>query len=163
MPLLLLNFYQRKVQPSPKTYFPENYLSALTSLDIRRGIAQDIKIFGQNQPSIATEGWKDALRIHKETSETTVALPGVTKWELLPNTVHKIIYDADASINPYVWSPLIRAGHHKKGLLVAYFPSTVAGQKGGACEFFNQGGQWSEIEFTRSSHLLRHIHQQCFS
>ena len=39
------------------------------------GCKFSLKVFSDGEPVIATEGWKDAFRIHLETSQTTVALP----------------------------------------------------------------------------------------
>ena len=50
-----------------------------------------IKQFGVGAPLIATEGWKDALRIHLATNQTTVALPSITGWKQLPSSIEFIV------------------------------------------------------------------------
>ena len=66
-------------------------------------------IFGDGEPTHATEGWKDALRLHLELGTTTCAIAGVGHWPLLPGSIRQLIYDADASTNPGVWGQLIKA------------------------------------------------------
>ena len=61
------------------------------------GCKFSLKVFGDGEPVIATEGWKDAFRIHLETGETTVALPSVSAYRIIPSSVEKIVYDADAA------------------------------------------------------------------
>lgn len=102
-------------------------------------------IFGDGEPTHATEGWKDALRLHLELEVTTCAIAGVGHWPLLPGSVRHLIYDADASINPAVWGQLIKAGLARRGLKLAFFPADVAGPKGGACEFFANGGSARQL------------------
>jgi phage/plasmid-associated DNA primase len=116
-----------------------------------------IAVFGGDSPVIATEGWKDALSIHMATGEPTAAVAGVHGWKKLPASVERIIYDADAAINPQVWSQLIKAGQRLKAR-VGFFPRSIAGDKGGACEFFRNGGKWKDISFKKPSQLLREIH-----
>lgn len=66
------------------------------------GCKFSLKVFGDGEPVIATEGWKDAFRIHLETGKTTVALPSVSAYGIIPPSVQEIVYDADAAHNPYV-------------------------------------------------------------
>ena len=123
----------------------------------RCGYKFQLKVFGDGDPIIATEGWKDALRIHMETGKSTVALPSISGWKLIPTTVRHIIYDADASHNPHVWGQLIRGGMRLQSAEIGFFPREVAGNKGGACEFFNNGGEWKQLNFSRPRHLVREI------
>ncbi|MCP9891944.1 hypothetical protein KBY57_12905 [Cyanobium sp. Aljojuca 7D2] len=102
-------------------------------------------IFGDGEPTHATEGWKDALRLHLELGVTTCGIAGVGHWPLLPASVRHLIYDADASINPAVWGQLIKAGLARRGLKLAFFPADDAGPKGGACEFFANGGSARQL------------------
>ena len=106
------------------------------------GRKASIMIFGNGEPKIATEGWKDALAIHINTGETTAAITGVHSWKLLPETIELIIYDADAKQNPGVWGPLIDAGLEREGTKISFFPEEITGPKGGACEYFKNGGAW---------------------
>lgn len=108
----------------------------------RSGVRQRPATFGDGAPSIATEGWKDALRLHLATGETVQALAGVTGWPDLAETVRLLVYDADAGGNPHVWSQLLAAGAARRGLRLALFSRQVAGPKGGACEHFAHGGGW---------------------
>jgi len=105
----------------------------------------EIVIFGDGEPTHATEGWKDALRLHLELGVTTCGLAGVGHWPRLPASVQHLIYDADASTNPNVWGQLIKAGLARKSLKLAFFPAKIAGPKGGACEFFSNGGTPEEL------------------
>jgi hypothetical protein len=102
-------------------------------------------IFGDGEPTHATEGWKDALRLHIDLGVTTCGIAGVGHWPLLPASIRHLIYDADASINPDVWGQLIKAGLARRGLRLAFFPAHVAGPKGGACEFFGNGGTAEQL------------------
>ena len=101
-----------------------------------------LKVFGDGEPVIATEGWKDSFRIYLETGKTTVALRSVSAYRIIPPSVQEIVYDADAAHNPFVWGLLIRAGIANKAARIGFFPRDVAGDKGGACEFFTNGGDW---------------------
>ena len=38
---------------------------------------------GDGEPVIATEGWKDAFRIHLEIGKTTLALPSVSAYRII--------------------------------------------------------------------------------
>ena len=118
-----------------------------------------LKVFGDGDPVIATEGWKDALRIHLETGKTTVALPSASAYKSIPATVEQIVYDADAAHNPYVWGLLIRAGILNKAARIGFFNRDVAGAKGGACEFFNNGGDYSTVQFFKPRALVREIYK----
>ncbi|MEN9540756.1 MAG: hypothetical protein RLZZ459_847, partial [Cyanobacteriota bacterium] len=102
-------------------------------------------IFGDGEPTLATEGWKDALRLHLDLGVTTCGIAGVGHWPLMPASIQRLIYDADASINPAVWGQLIKAGLARRGLKLAFFPADVAGPKGGACEFFGNGGTAEQL------------------
>ena len=95
------------------------------------GCKFSLKVFGDGEPVIATEGWKDALRIHLETGKTTVALPSVSAYRIIPPSVQEIVY-ADSAHNPFVWGLLIRAGIANKVARIGFFPREVAGAKGGA-------------------------------
>jgi len=121
------------------------------------GKKANIMIFGEGQPKYATEGWKDALSIHVNTGETVVAIPGVHSWKLLPESVELIIYNADASQNPQVWGPLVEAGLERKGLNIAFFPEAIAGAKGGACEFFKNGGEWENVDMYKPKEFLQEL------
>ena len=98
------------------------------------GCEFSLKVFWDGDPVIATEGWKDAFRIHLETGKTTVALPSVSAYRIIPPSVQEIVYDADAAHNPFVWGLLIRAGIANKAARIGFFPREVAGAKGGACD-----------------------------
>lgn len=136
--------------PSASNGDPVKYLN-------RKGSNQWPATFGGGEPTIATEGWKDALRLHLETGETVQALPGVTSWRLLAPRVNLLIYDADAAENPAVWSQLIRAGLERPSLRLAFFPRDLAGDKGGACEFFNAGGDLGAVKRWKARELLREL------
>ena len=123
------------------------------------GCKFSLKVFGDGDPVIATEGWKDAFRIHLETGKTTVALPSVSAYRIIPTSVQEIVYDADAAHNPFVWGLLIRAGIANKAARIGFFPREVAGAKGGACEFFNNGGDWWEVSFAKPRAVLREIYK----
>jgi predicted P-loop ATPase len=128
---------------------------------LNRGrVAHEVAIFGDGQPAIATEGWKDALRLHLETGQTVAAIPGVTSWKLLPESVRLLIYDADAVANPSVWQQLIRAGLERRQLRLAFFPADVAGAKGGACEYFRNGGTYQQIQQHKARALLLSLPQR---
>jgi predicted P-loop ATPase len=124
----------------------------------RVGASQCPAAFGKGEPTMATEGWKDALRLHLATGETVQALPGVTAHKLMAGSVKLLIYDADAAINPLVWEQLIRAGLKRNGLRLGFFPRELAGDKGGACEFFNAGGTLGTVKSWKSRELLRQLH-----
>lgn len=102
-------------------------------------------IFGDGEPTHATEGWKDALRLHLDLGVTTCGIAGVGHWPLLPSSIRYLIYDADASTNPGVWGQLIKAGLTRRGMKLAFFPADPAGAKGGACEFFGNGGTADQL------------------
>ncbi|MFM7548881.1 MAG: VapE domain-containing protein [Cyanobacteriota bacterium] len=123
----------------------------------RKGGKQQPGTFGASEPTIATEGWKDALCLHLATGETVQAIPGVTAWRQLAPTIELLIYDADAALNPAVWGPLIRAGIDRPALRLAFFPREVAGDKGGACEFFNAGGVLADAKRWKARELLREL------
>ena len=123
------------------------------------GCKFSLKVFGDGAPVIATEGWKDAFRIHLETGKTTVALPSVSAYRIIPPSVQEIVYDADAAHNPFVWGLLIRAGITNKAACIGFFPREVAGDKGGAVEFFNSGGDWWEVSFAKPRAVLREIYK----
>ena len=116
-----------------------------------------IKQFGDGDPLVATEGWKDALRIHLDTGKTTVALPSITGWKQLPSSIEFIVYDADAAHNPHVWGQLIRAGIVLQSAHIGFWNREIAGDKGGACEYFNEGGTWESVAWTRPKPLLKEI------
>lgn len=123
----------------------------------RKGAKQQLATFGEGKPTIATEGWKDALRLHLATGETVQAIPGVTAWKTLASSVSLLIYDADAAQNPAVWGQLIRAGLQRPALRLAFFPRDLAGDKGGACEFFNAGGDLATVTRWKPRELLREL------
>ena len=123
------------------------------------GCKFSLKVFGDGEPVIATEGWKDAFRIFLETGNTTVALPSVSAYKIIPASVRLIVYDADAAHNPYVWGLLVRAGLLSKTARIGFFPRSVAADKGGACEFFNNGGDWCEVSFAKPRALVREIYK----
>lgn len=139
-------------KPRNKQGDPCKYLTPL-------GCKFSLKVFGDGEPVIATEGWKDAFRIHLETGKTTVALPSVSAYRIIPPSVQEIVYDADAAHNPFVWGLLIRAGIANKAARIGFFPREVAGAKGGACEFFNNGGDWWEVSFAKPRAVLREIYK----
>ena len=119
-----------------------------------------LKVFGGGDPVIATEGWKDAFRIHLETGLPTVALPSVSGWKIIPPSVKWIVYDADAAHNHSVWGALVRAGILNKKARIGFFDRKIAGAKGGACEFFNNGGNWADVEFTKPRALVRELYKE---
>jgi predicted P-loop ATPase len=126
----------------------------------RKEAKQQPATFGSGEPTIATEGWKDALRLHLETGETVQALPGVTAWRHLAPSVQLLIYDSDAALNPAVWSQLISAGLEQPSLRLAFFPRDLAGDKGGACEFFNARGGLTDVKRWKARELLRELSKQ---
>ncbi|QPN68090.1 VapE domain-containing protein [Synechococcus sp. CBW1006] len=111
---------------------------------------------GDGEPTLATEGFKDAISLHLLTGETVQGLPGVSCTRLLAPTVKQIVYDADASLNPAVWGALIRAGL-ERGCRLSFFPSDVAGHKGGASEFRLAGGDFGALRWRSARELLREI------
>lgn len=115
--------------------------------------------FGDGPPTLATEGWKDGLRLHLATGETVQALAGVTGWPTLAPSVRTLVYDADAAINPHVWSQLLAAGAKRPGLRLALFSAETAGAKGGACEHFAKGGSWP-IQTRTARELMAFIASQ---
>ena len=123
------------------------------------GCKFSLKVFGDGEPVIATKGWKDSFRIFLETGNTTVALPSVSAYKIIPASVRLIVYDADAAHNPYVWGLLVRAGLLSKTARIGFFPRSVAADKGGACEFFNNGGDWCEVSFAKPRALVREIYK----
>jgi predicted P-loop ATPase len=129
---------------------PVKYLS-------RRRTKQAPATFGAGPATIATEGWKDALRLHLATGETTQAIAGVTNWGRLAATVTRLIYDADAAHNPAVWSQLVAAGLERRTLRLGFFPADKAGPKGGACEFFGAAGDFEAIAWHKARELLREL------
>ncbi|MEO1003130.1 MAG: hypothetical protein AAFX65_08480 [Cyanobacteria bacterium J06638_7] len=122
-----------------------------------KGAKQQPATFGGGKPAIATEGWKDGLRLHLETGETVQAIPGVTAWKKLALSIWLLIYDADAPLNPAVWGQLIRAGLERPALQLSFFPRELAGKKGGACEFFNAGGHLAMVTRCKPRELLREL------
>lgn len=110
-------------------------------------------IFGDGEPTHATEGWKDALRLHVDLGVTTCGIAGVGHWPRLPASIRHLIYDADASTNPNVWGQLIKAGLSRRTLKLSFFPAEVAGAKGGACEFFANGGTADQLRDHLASSL----------
>ena len=116
-----------------------------------------LEVFGDGDPVIATEGWKDAFRIHLERGKTTVALSSVNACRIIPPSVQDIVYEADSAHNPFVWGLLIRVGIANKAARIGFFPREFAGDKGGACEFFNSGGDWWEVSFAKPCAVLRDI------
>lgn len=126
----------------------------------RTGTKQRPVTFGKDSPTTATEGWKDAIRLHLETGETVQGIPGVTVGKLLAPTVHYLIFDADATTNPSVWGQLIAASLRRPALRLGFFPRELAGNKGGACEFFNAGGELATIRRWKVRELLRELPNQ---
>jgi hypothetical protein len=120
----------------------------------RSGAKQQAITFGDGKPTTATEGWKDGLRIHLETGATVQAIAGVTAHRELAHTVTRLIYDADAQHNPSVWLQLIAAGLERPSLRLGFFPEGTAGPKGGACEFFANGGSFDAIAWHKARGLL---------
>ncbi|MBD1194317.1 DUF5906 domain-containing protein [Vulcanococcus sp. Clear-D1] len=102
----------------------------------RAGHKQTIAVFGDGDPVMATEGWKDALRLHLATGKTVCAIAGVSAWKLLPPSVKLLIYDADAAWKPGVWGALVAAGLDRCDLKLAFFPPVDDNSTAGACEFF---------------------------
>jgi len=123
----------------------------------RAGVRQKPATFGGGNPTMATEGWKDALCLHLATGATVQALAGVSAHHLLATTVELLIYDADARDNPAVWSQLITAGLQRGSLRLSFFPAEIAGPKGGACEYFRAAGAHSfdSIERLKARELIR--------
>lgn len=125
---------------------------------LNRGkVKQTPVTFGADDATLATEGWKDALRLHLDTGETVQGIAGVTGHRLLSPTVTKLIYDADAGRNHAVWSQLITAGLQRRTLRVGFFPADIAGPKGGACEFFREGGDFETIIWHKARQLLEEL------
>ena len=52
---------------------------------------------------------------------------------------------------------LIRVGIANKAARIGFFTREFAGDKGGACEFFNSGGDWWEVSFAKPRAVLREI------
>jgi predicted P-loop ATPase len=125
----------------------------------RKGAKQQPATFGTGNPTAATEGWKDGLRLHLETGATVQAIAGVTAHRSLAHTVTRLIYDADAKHNPSVWSQLIAAGLERPTLRLGFFPSDAAGPKGGACEFFGNDGEFEAIQWHKARALLLELHK----
>jgi predicted P-loop ATPase len=123
----------------------------------RAGLKQAPATFGKGDPTIATEGWKDALSLHHRTGETAQAVPGVTGHKAIAGTVTRLVYDADAAHNPAVWSQLVAASIQRRILRVGFFPEAVAGPKGGACEFFANGGDFESIAWWKARALLAEL------
>lgn len=119
-----------------------------------KGVKQQPATFGEGEPTQATEGWKDGLRLHLETREPVQAIAGVTGHKQLAPSVKVLLYDADASANPHVCRPLLRAGTERKGLRLGFFDRTIAGPGGGACEFFNGGGDFNSLRLYKPLELL---------
>jgi len=140
------------IPPTASNGDPVKYLS-------RAGRKQKPATFGTDKPTIATEGWKDGLRLHLETGATVQAIAGVAGHKQLAATITQLIYDADAQQNPAVWSQLIAAGLQRPTLRLGFFPAATAGPKGGACEFFSNGGELEAIELQKARHLLMEIHK----
>lgn len=134
------------VPPLNRNGEPAKYLN-------RSDVPQAIATIGDGEPSLATEGWKDAARLHHETGESVAAIAGVHGWKKLPTSVQAIIYDADALANPGVWSPLLKAGFSRR-VQLAFFSAAVAGPKGGACEYFRNGGSYGDIKKWKARSLL---------
>lgn len=123
----------------------------------RARIRQAPLTIGTGLPIAATEGFKDAVRLHLATGMTVQAIAGVAGWRLLNPSVELLIYDADAQHNPGVWVPLIRAGLQRRTLRLAFFPADIAGPKGGACEFFNADGDLATVPRRKARDLLREL------
>lgn len=123
----------------------------------RAGHRQAPATFGDGEPTIATEGWKDALAIHHQTGETVQAIPGVTSHKVIAATVTRLIYDADAAHNPAVWSQLVAASLQRRILRVGFFPESIAGPKGGACEHFGNGGDFESLTWWKARQLLAEL------
>ncbi|MBE9171640.1 hypothetical protein IQ216_00590 [Cyanobium sp. LEGE 06143] len=136
--------------PRARNGDPVKYLNRL-------GVQQRPVLFGGSDSALATEGWKDALRLHLATGKPVAGLPGVSNTAQLPPTVELLIYDADAAINPAVWAPLIGAGLERPAMRLAFFPREVAGNKGGACEFFGKVGDLAEVRRWKARELLREL------
>jgi len=102
----------------------------------RAGAKQTVMVFGDGEPTIATEGWKDALALHLNTGATACGIAGVSAWKLLPPSVKLLIYDADAAWKPGVWGALAAAGLDRRDLKLAFFPQVRGDSTAGACEFF---------------------------
>jgi len=115
----------------------------------RAGQKQTIAVFGDGDPVMATEGWKDALRLHLATGKTVCAIAGVSAWKLLPPSVKLLIYDADAAWKPGVWDALAAAGLDRCDLKLAFFPQVDGNSTAGACEFFRHH---SREEFEAIAH-----------
>ena len=139
--------------PRARNGDPVKYLNRL-------GVQQRPVLFGGSDSALATEGWKDALRLHLATGKPVAGLPGVSNTAQLPPTVELLIYDADAAINPAVWAPLIGAGLERPAMRLAFFPREVAGNKGGAVEFFGKGGDLADVRRWKARELLRELPQQ---
>lgn len=88
-----------------------------------------------------------------------MALPSVSAYRIIPPSVEKIVYDADAAHNPYMWGLLVRAGILNRKAHIGFFPREVAGDKGGTCEFFSGGGDWSQVTFVKPRALVREIYK----
>jgi hypothetical protein len=123
----------------------------------RAGGSQAPLTIGTGKPTAATEGFKDAVRLHLATGETVQAIAGVTSWRSLAPSVAVLIYDADAQHNPSVWVQLIRAGLERRTMRLAFFPADTAGPKGGACEFFGAGGDLAAVRRWKARELLREL------
>jgi len=122
-----------------------------------KGRKQQPATVGTGEPTAATEGLKDAIALHLLSGETVQAIAGVSGWHLLASSVRLLIYDADAALNPGVWGPLVVAGLQRPALRLAFWPSEVAGPKGGACEFRNAGGELATVTRLKARELLREL------
>ncbi len=129
---------------------PVKYLSP-------KGRKQAAATVGTGEPTAATEGLKDAIALHLLTGETVQAIAGVSGWPLLAPSVRLLVYDADAALNPGVWGPLVAAGLQRPALRLAFWPAAIAGQKGGACEFRNAGGDPATVTRHKARELLREL------
>ncbi|MBD2718105.1 VapE domain-containing protein [Synechococcus sp. FACHB-909] len=123
----------------------------------RLGVSQCPSTVGTGEPTIATEGLKDAIALYLLTGETVQAIAGVAGWPLLSPSVRLLIYDADAALNPGVWGPLVAAGLQRTALRLAFWPASIAGAKGGACEFRNAGGDLATVTRHKARELLRYL------
>lgn len=129
---------------------PVKYLSP-------KGRKQAPVTVGTGEPTLATEGWKDAIALHLLTGEAVQGIAGVSGTATLAPSVRGLIYDADAALNPGVWGSLVAAGLQRPALRLAFWPTAIAGPKGGACEFRNAGGDPQAVIRHKARELLRHL------
>jgi hypothetical protein len=85
---------------------------------------------------IVTEGYKDAAAGTLMGKVPTAAIAGVTHYQSLSPSGQTVIFDSDATMNPHVFTALIRAALFLNGKALV-IPREF-GDKAGLCEFFQR-------------------------